>query len=83
MKFGKLAVAGAGLALLSGCVTPTPEGETEQLSAQVLALAAPGQDTNRVRLESDGCYWYLYEGPVETTYLPLLTRDDRMICVVG
>lgn len=66
---------------LSACVTPTPEGETEQVSEQVRALAAPGQDLTQVRLESDGCYWYRYEGPVETTFLPLLTRDDRMICV--
>jgi hypothetical protein len=31
-------------------------------------------------VESDGCYWYRYAGPVEITYLPLLTRDGRMIC---
>lgn len=66
---------------LPACVATTPEGQTEELSEQVRALAAPGQDLTQVRLESDGCYWYRYEGPVETTFLPLLTRDDRMICV--
>jgi hypothetical protein len=66
---------------LSACSTTTPPGETEELSQQVRDLAAPGQDLMQVRLESDGCYWYRYEGPVETTFLPLLTRDDRMICV--
>lgn len=66
---------------LSACVSTTPEGETEQVSEQVRELAAPGQDLTQVRLESDGCYWYRYSGPVETTFLPLLTRDDRMICV--
>ena len=73
----------AGLAavfLLSACVA-TPEGETEEISPEVRALAAPGQDLTQVRIESDGCYGYRYEGPVETTFLPLLTRDDRMICV--
>ena len=74
----------AGLAAvmaLSACVTTTPEGQTEEVSEQVRALAAPGQDLTQVRLESDGCYWYRYEGPVETTFLPLMTREDRMICV--
>ena len=66
---------------LAACDPTTPEGETEQISEQVRELAAPGQDLTQVRLESDGCYWYRYEGPVETTFLPLLTRDDRMICV--
>jgi hypothetical protein len=66
---------------LSACVAATPEGERETLSEEVRALAAPGQNLSEVRLESDGCYWYRYEGPVETTFLPLLTREDRMICV--
>ncbi|AHM05646.1 hypothetical protein roselon_03388 [Roseibacterium elongatum DSM 19469] len=79
----KIAAPAVMLGLLAGCVTPTPEGETEALSPEVLDLAAPGQDTTNVRLESDGCYWYRYQGPVETTYLPLMTRDDRMICVVA
>jgi hypothetical protein len=74
----------AGLAAILGlaaCVSATPEGETEELNEEVRALAAPGQDLSQVRLESDGCYWYRYEGRVETTFLPLMTRDDRMICV--
>jgi hypothetical protein len=74
----------AGLAALMGlsaCVSTTPEGQTAELSEEVRALAAPGQDLTQVRLESDGCYWYRYEGRVETTFLPLMTRDNRMICV--
>lgn len=66
---------------LGACVSATPEGETETISEEVRALAAPGQDLTQVRLESDGCYWYRYEGRVETTFLPLMTRDNRMICV--
>ena len=71
----------AAILALSACVSTTPEGETEQVSEEVRALAAPGQDLTQVRLESDGCYWYRYEGRVETTFLPLMTRDNRMICV--
>ena len=80
MSRAMIALCGAGLAL-AGCVaTPTPEGQSVTLSPEVLAAVGPGQDTSTARLESDGCYWYLHRGPVETTYIPLLTRDDRMIC---
>jgi len=78
------AILYAGLAatlFMAGCVSTTPDGETEELSEEVRALAAPGQDLSSVRIESDGCYWYRYEGRVETTFLPLMTRDNRMICV--
>jgi hypothetical protein len=71
----------AAILVLSACVSTTPEGQTEELSEEVRALAAPGQDLTQVRIESDGCYWYRYEGRVETTFLPLMTRDNRMICV--
>ncbi|MBF9043900.1 hypothetical protein HKCCE4037_11220 [Rhodobacterales bacterium HKCCE4037] len=74
---------GASVAL-AGCVSTTPAGQfEEELPAEVLGLVAPGQDVNSVRLESDGCYWYLHRGPVESTYIPLLTRDQRMICVTA
>lgn len=66
---------------VSACVTPpTPEGQTVELSPEILALLAPNQDISTVRIESDGCYWYLHRGPVESTYLPLLTTENRMIC---
>ncbi len=69
--------------VLAGCIAPTPVGETEVLPEEVLALVAPGQDTNSVRLQNDGCYWYLRENVVESVYIPLLTRDQRMICAVA
>lgn len=75
------AALGASL-LLTACVSPTPEGQTEVLPEEVLALVAPGQDTTSVRLQDDGCYWYLHNNVVESVYIPLLTRDQRMICVV-
>jgi hypothetical protein len=68
------------VAALSACVPATPDGESVDLSPEVRALVGPGQDTSTARIESDGCYWYLHRGPVETTYIPLLTREARMIC---
>lgn len=82
MKTNIWIAVGAVLAL-AGCVTPTPEGETEVLPPEVLGLVAPGQDTSTVRLQEDGCYWYLHNNAVESVYIPLLTRDQRMICVVS
>ncbi len=83
MKSGIWLALGASVAL-AGCVSTTPAGQFEEgLPEEVLALVAPGQDVNSVRLEADGCYWYLHNGPVESTYLPLLTRDQRMICVTA
>ena len=66
--------------VLAACVSTPTEVEPESLTDQLMALVAPGQDMTNVRVESAGCYWYRYAGPVEITYLPLLTRDGRMIC---
>jgi len=83
MKSGIWLTLGASV-VLAGCVSTTPQGQFEEaLPEEVLALVAPGQDVNSVRLEGDGCYWYLHHGPVESTYLPLLTRDQPMICVTA
>ncbi|MBK0326939.1 hypothetical protein I5535_06475 [Rhodobacteraceae bacterium F11138] len=50
-----------------------PEGVAE--------IAAPYQDLSRVRIDpADGCYVYQYVGPVETTFLPLRSKDGRPIC---
>lgn len=47
----------------------------------VIAIAAPNQNLDEVRInEADGCYEYVYRGPVETTFLPLRTPDGRPIC---
>ncbi|MEJ6395268.1 hypothetical protein V8J82_18550 [Gymnodinialimonas sp. 2305UL16-5] len=79
----KIWLAAGSVVALAGCVTPTPQGQVEELSPEVLSLIAPGQDPSTARLEADGCYWYLHRGPVESTYIPLLTRDQRMICVTA
>ena len=80
MKFApKALVIAAGLAL-TACVAATPEGQSIAVSEAVREAARPGQDLEAVRIQSDGCYWWLYQGPVEATYIPLETRDGRMIC---
>ena len=42
--------------------------------------ARPGQDLSTVRLQSDGCYYWLWSGPVEDTLIPLESREGRAIC---
>lgn len=56
-------------------------GFIEELPEVVAAIAAPHQNLDAVRLRpEDGCYWYQYHGPVETTMLPLRTTEGRPIC---
>ncbi len=87
MKTGQIVPAILTLLALGACSETTiargPEGGIttyENVPEAIVALAAPGQDLSTVRVESDGCYWYNYVGPVETTYLPLRSTDGRPIC---
>jgi hypothetical protein len=72
--------------VVAACTAPDrgvdPEtGFVTELPESVRELADPSQDLTTVRLNpDDNCYWYLYSGPVETTMLPLRTRDGRWIC---
>jgi len=83
------------LALLIGCATvllascDTYESGNRDSSGQfikelpeaVVAIAAPYQDLESVRIDpSDGCYTYRHAGPVETTFLPLRSTEGRPIC---
>ena len=67
---------------LAACAVPAGDaGPGSTLPEAVRAAAAPFQDLSVVELrEDDGCYWYRHTGPVETTFLPLRTRDGRPIC---
>jgi hypothetical protein len=73
-----------GLAACTPTTEATPASDPQFLEVvpePVLAAAAPWQDLSAVTLrEDDGCYWYRHVGPVETTFLPLLTREGRPIC---
>jgi hypothetical protein len=56
-------------------------GTPVQLPEAAMEIAAPHQDLTAVRImPEDGCYWYRHIGPVETTYLPLRTKEGRPIC---
>ncbi|PVH30804.1 hypothetical protein DDE20_01890 [Pararhodobacter oceanensis] len=74
----------ATLIPLAGCVGTggvTEEGYLTELPEGLADSAAPGQNLTTIRiLPEDGCYWYEHVGPVETTILPLRTRDNRPIC---
>lgn len=51
------------------------------LPENVVAMAAPYQDLHSVKIDPvDGCYVYRHVGPVETTYLPLRTKNGRPVC---
>lgn len=78
-RLGLLALFG-----LSACTTTGADPETgfmKELPEPLVELAAPGQDLSAVRLDpADGCFWYRYDGYVEVTMLPVLTREGRPIC---
>ena len=79
MRFESFAICGA-LLFLASCGPTTGSGNFVTLPEAVVAMAAPDQDLNTVSLREDGCYWYQYRGPVETTELPLRSREGRPIC---
>ncbi|UWR03969.1 hypothetical protein K3740_04515 [Ruegeria conchae] len=77
----------AALWFVGACTETTAISSDSQAGAlsrvpdAVAQIAAPGQDLNAVKImPEDGCYWYRYVGPVETTFLPLRTIDGRPIC---
>ncbi|MFN4098648.1 MAG: hypothetical protein ACK4GT_02610 [Pararhodobacter sp.] len=84
--FSNRSVVIASLFLLSACVTPVTEQADaspylQELPPGLAEMAGPNQDLSRVMImPDDGCYWYAHINIVETTYLPLLTRDNRPIC---
>lgn len=77
----------AGTLALSACAVPFDgaggigNARNAELSEEVRALAAPGQDLTTARLRpDDNCYWYDHAGPVETTPLPLRSAEGSQIC---
>jgi hypothetical protein len=69
--------------LVAACAPP-PSTENPDFSVEVMenlrSIAAPGQNLATVQLQADGCYWVEHRNPVETTMLPLMTRDARPVC---
>jgi hypothetical protein len=84
-KISCLLVTSLLSSLALGACTEMPDssgqGYLNPLPESIIALAGPNQDLTAVRLvPEDGCLWYRYAGPVETTMLPLRTADGRPIC---
>ncbi|RKF16208.1 hypothetical protein D6850_01170 [Roseovarius spongiae] len=79
-----LSLAVAGCVETAEMASPARPNVPRVLSTvpeNIKEMAAPSQDLTSVRVApEDGCLWYLYAGPVETTWLPLRTRDGRPIC---
>lgn len=83
--FKNWAIVMMTLAGLAACTDgedyASSNGSARQASPQLAELAAPGQDLSRVKLDpSNGCFLYRYRGPIETTYLPVRTRQGNPIC---
>lgn len=58
-----------------------PDGTLAVVPDAVLSLAAPNQNLNAVKLDpATNCFWYLHIGPVEDTFLPLVTSGGNAIC---
>jgi hypothetical protein len=81
--FTRSLALGAAL-LLSACVSSTPPEmprRSWRLPEGLAEVADPSQNLGAVLiLPEDNCYWYQHTNAVESTYLPLLTRDGRPIC---
>ena len=76
--FGPVALALAACEEVGG---PGAGGFINPLPEEVVSLAAPNQNLDAVRIDPiDGCLVYQYEGPVETTFLPLRSKTGRPIC---
>ena len=71
--------------LVSACAVSTNESQdadrTPSVPEEVIAIAGPDQDLTSAFLRpEDNCYWYMHNGPVEVTPLPLRTAENRPIC---
>lgn len=54
-------------------INPLPE--------RIVEIAGPNQDLTAVKVDPiDGCLVYRHVGPVETTFLPLRSKEGRPIC---
>ena len=74
-----LTMAACSPSLVGDAQATSPRAGT--LPESVVSIADPNQDLRSASLQpEDGCYWYQYAGPVETTLLPLRTVEGRPIC---
>ncbi|MEM8653536.1 MAG: hypothetical protein AAGF36_02230 [Pseudomonadota bacterium] len=80
------AMLAAAAVILAACDETTQSGGDggpfiNPLPDRIVALADPRQDLTAVKVDPvDGCLVYRYVGPVETTFLPLRSKEGRPIC---
>lgn len=86
MKLAFAMLAGSTV-FLAACQTTTDVGAgpdaglIAEVPEAVSSIAAAGQDLTALRIDPiDGCYTYRHVGPVETTFLPLRSKEGRPIC---
>jgi len=76
-----LALAGCSSLTQTGADTSNPYIHIRNLPEGLPEIVAPFQDLDAVYLDQvDGCYVYRHVGVVETTFLPLRSKDGRPIC---
>lgn len=82
IHLGLLVPAAFLLGACSASIPGAPDtAQNRPLPEAVVAMAATGQDLESARLlPEDGCYWYLHNGPVEATLVPLRTPRGNPIC---
>lgn len=79
--FGLATLTLAGCEAYEGGAAAPGSEFIAELPQGVLDIASPTQDLTAVRIDSaTGCYVYRHQGPVETTYLPLRTKNGSPIC---
>jgi len=86
MKTAYVMLAATAL-MLSACVdaqnasTSKEDGFIKDVPEAVIAAVSPSQDLRYVKIDPiDGCYVYRHRGPVESTFLPLRTKNGNPIC---
>ncbi|MEX0369130.1 MAG: hypothetical protein AB3N09_10475 [Tateyamaria sp.] len=80
-----LLLMGVAAFALSACDETTTAADggpfINPLPDRIVEIAGPNQNLNAVKVDPvDGCLVYRHVGPVETTFLPLRTKEGRPIC---
>jgi hypothetical protein len=78
---------GVALISLAACEQTVTAGDNSAVKIirnvpdGVISLASASQNLETVGIDqTTGCYVYRYEGPVETTFLPVRTTNGSPVC---
>lgn len=68
-------------AVLTACSAPVSESKP-LLPDSVLSVVGPNQDLENTKIDDEtGCVYYLHNGQVETTWIPLRSETGGSICI--